>query len=54
MSIYNGFATRLQEETYNKCLYQLCFLLQLKVSHTVRNLDFDDAQLKNSFKKLYK
>ena len=54
MSIYNGFATRMQEETYNKSLYQLWFLLQLKVSYSVNNMVFDNEQLKNNFKKLYK
>ena len=31
MSIYNGFGTRALESSYNKALYNLTFLLQLKI-----------------------
>ena len=31
MSIYGGFGTRNQEASYNKVLYNIAYLLQLKV-----------------------
>ena len=32
MSIYGGFGTRAQEGTYNKAVYNLLYLMQLKIS----------------------
>ena len=32
MSIYGGFGTRAQETTYNKAVYNLLYLMQLKIS----------------------
>ena len=31
MSIYSGFGTRSQEESYNKALYNSIYLVQLKL-----------------------
>ena len=32
MSIYSGFGTRQQETNYNKAVYNLLYLMQLKIS----------------------
>jgi hypothetical protein len=32
MSIYGGFGTRVQETNYNKAVYNLLYLMQLKIS----------------------
>ena len=32
MSIYGGFGTRQQETVYNKAVYNLLYLMQLKIS----------------------
>lgn len=37
MSIYSGFGTRNQEATHNKILYNICYLLQLKISKHIKN-----------------
>lgn len=37
MSIYNGFGTRQQETAYNKALYNILYLMQLKISRNNKN-----------------
>lgn len=37
MSIYGGFGTRTQEASYNKVLYNIAYLLQLKVVKLFRS-----------------
>jgi len=53
MSVYNGFSTRLQETGYTKTLYNLLFLLQMKITKTTRNEVFDEEQFRKYFRKLY-
>ena len=37
MSIYSGFGSRKLETTYNKALYHLMYVMQLKISKGFRN-----------------
>lgn len=37
MSVYGGFVSRTQEGSYNRSLYNLLCLLQLKITHSLRN-----------------
>lgn len=37
MSIYGGFGTRVQETNYNKAIYNLLYLMQLKISRNSKN-----------------
>ena len=60
MSIYSGFALRSQETAYNKAVYNLLCLLQLKVFKTLNNgkgfyiiEPFDDNNLVKYFTKYY-
>lgn len=53
MSVYNGFGTRMQETAYNKTLYNLIFLLQLRITKESRNEPIDDTSFRTYFKKLY-
>ena len=53
MSIYSGFGTRQQEKSYNKTLYHLLFLLQLKVMKGFLAGDVGDEKFDKAFKKLY-
>jgi hypothetical protein len=50
MSVYNGFTTRAQETTYNKTLYNIVFLLQLKILKDSRNDRTDNESDKDSFR----
>ena len=58
MSIYSGFATRLQEETYDSCINTLIFILQKRIMKFYEQAEVDEpkfiaavikvhAQLKN-------
>lgn len=44
----------ISEDFYHKHLYQLCYLLQLKVANTINGVPFDDSQFKSNFIRLYK
>jgi len=37
MSIYGGFGTRVQETNYNKAIYNLLYLMQLKISRNSKS-----------------
>lgn len=37
MSIYGGFGQRIQETNYNKAVYNLLYLMQLKISRNNKN-----------------
>ncbi|CAI2368910.1 unnamed protein product [Moneuplotes crassus] len=45
---------RIDKNFYHKSLYQLCYLLQLRVTHFLQNKPFDDTQFRNNFVRLYK
>ncbi|CAI2365004.1 unnamed protein product [Moneuplotes crassus] len=53
MSIYSGFGTRQQEESYNKNLYHIIFLLQLKITKEFMSQSIGDEKFEKVFKKLY-
>ena len=53
MSIYSGFGTRQQEKTYNKILYHMIFLMQLKITKDLTGTDFSETKFEDVFKKLY-
>ena len=53
MSIYSGFGTRQQENKYNKILYHLIFLLQLKITKGYLGEEFGELKFEKIFKKLY-
>ena len=53
MSVYNGFATRHQELTYQKALYNTIFLLQLRVYKLFKGERFDDIKFGKVLTKLY-
>jgi hypothetical protein len=53
MSIYSGFGTRQQEKSYNKILYHLLFLMQLKITKDLVNEPFCWEKFEHVFKKLY-
>ncbi|CAI2360866.1 unnamed protein product [Moneuplotes crassus] len=53
MSVYNGFSTRLQESTYSKTLYNLLFLLQLKITKDCNQTPIEQNSFKIYFKKLF-
>lgn len=50
MSVYSGFSTRNQESAYNKALFNLLFLFQLRALKATRNEQFDEDRFKNYFK----
>ncbi len=53
MSIYGGFGTRREEETYHKALYNLCFLASYRVLTFLRNETFDDKKFSKYYIKLF-
>jgi len=53
MSIYSGFGTRQQEKTYNKVLYHILFLMQLKITKDLTQQPFGEDKFERVFKKLY-
>ncbi|CAI2366418.1 unnamed protein product [Moneuplotes crassus] len=53
MSIYNGFATRNQEGSYNKAIFSMLFLLQHTLLSSVKG-EMDEEQFVRHFSKLYK
>lgn len=63
MSIYGGFGQRIQETNYNKAVYNLLYLMQLKISRNSKNrnyshistslVPFDDHKFQSIFIKLY-
>jgi len=63
MSVYGGFGTRQQETTYNKAVYNLLYLMQLKISRNNKQCNyllpfkllvpFDEHRFQNIFSKLY-
>lgn len=65
MSIYSGFGTRQQETNYNKAVYNLLYLMQLKISRNSKSckkwdqslyfyiVPFDDHRFQQIFMKLY-
>lgn len=62
MSVYSGFASRIQETTYNHAVYNMLCLLQLKVAKSLKGgtlplacvEPFDDSMLLKYFAKFYK
>lgn len=36
MSVYSGFATRSQEDSYNRNIYNLLCLLQIRIVRSIR------------------
>ena len=60
MSVYSGFTTRSLESSYNRCLYGLIFLLQMRVHRSINNsiyiiklVTLDEPQFSSYFAKLY-
>lgn len=61
MSIYSGFGTRSQETHYNKAIYNLLYLMQLKISRNNKSgellfyfaVPFDELKFSTVFTKLY-
>ena len=64
MSIYGGFGTRAQESTYNKAIYNMLYLMQLKISRNNKKsnlllsfirvlVPFDEDRFQQIFTKLY-
>ena len=53
MSIYNGFATRHQEASYNKAMFNMMFLLQHSLMRAF-NGQSNEEQFGKHFSKLYK
>lgn len=65
MSVYGGFGTRQQETTYSKAVYNLLYLMQLKISRNNKSrtfppypshlsiVPFDEHRFQNIFSKLY-
>ena len=65
MSVYSGFGTRKEEEVYNKMVYNLLFVLQLRVErlytsqqddftpNSSRMSRFDDPKLQRIVAKFY-
>lgn len=53
MSIYSGFGTRQQEKGYNKILYHLIFLMQIKITKGFIGEEFSETKFGDVFKKLY-
>lgn len=41
MSIYGGFGQRIQETNYNKAVYNLLYLMQLKISRNNKQRKFN-------------
>jgi hypothetical protein len=44
MSIYSGFATRAQEETYDQCIDSLLYILQKRIIKFYRNEEADEER----------
>ena len=53
MSIYSGFATRVQEETYDEIVDSILFILQKRVLKFYNNEHADEEKFINSLIKLY-
>jgi len=53
MSIYSGFGTRLQENSYNKLTLQLISLLNKRVTAHSNNEQVDEEAFKNELLKTY-
>ncbi len=63
MSIYSGFVTRALESNYNRALYNMLFLLQVRIHHTIKKrtalhrytslVPFDEQTFAHHFAKLY-
>ncbi|CDW80731.1 UNKNOWN [Stylonychia lemnae] len=53
MSVYNGFAKQQVQKQYNNALYNVIYLLQLKVLKSYTNERFDDELFKAYFSKLF-
>eukprot|EP00347_Sterkiella_histriomuscorum_P010593 403375680 len=54
MSVYSGFTTRQQEDSYQQTLYNMVYLLQIRVLRFFQKEPFDDKRFCKFFMKLFK
>ena len=54
MSVYNGFGSRKEESQYNKTLFNLIYLLQVRVMKVFTGDGADDVKFGTMISKLYK
>ncbi|CDW85987.1 UNKNOWN [Stylonychia lemnae] len=54
MSVYSGFGTRAQEEGYLKSLFNIVYLMQIKILKIFKNEQFDDRKFCKYYVKLFK
>ena len=53
MSIYSGFATRQQEETYDHCINSLLYILQKRILKFYTNEKTDEYKFSSLVQKIY-
>ena len=53
MSIYSGFATRQQEQTYDSCVESIIFILQKRLLKFYRNEKADENKFLSALCKIH-